>query len=168
MLCSYGCGQEAKFQTKAGKNICAKSPNSCPVNRGLNAKKTAETYAAGRVSVFRTLPIDKSRKNWRKGKIEKPEFIWGGKGNHKSYLIKIRGHKCECCKNSEWMNTPITLELEHVDGHKQNNNEDNLKLLCPNCHSLTPTWRRKKSALVGKLEKSPDLDSGEFAGSSPA
>ena len=37
ILCQYGCGQEAKFQTKAGKKICSKSPNQCPVNRKKNS-----------------------------------------------------------------------------------------------------------------------------------
>lgn len=33
------------------------------------------------------------------------------------------------------------LEIEHIDGDYQNNNEENLILLCPNCHSLTPTYK---------------------------
>lgn len=65
----------------------------------------------------------------------------------KPHLIKERGHQCEECKLEEWLNKPITLEVEHVDGNTCNNNLDNLKLLCPNCHSYTPTWRRKKSSL---------------------
>ena len=39
---------------------------------------------------------------------------------------------------------PITLELEHIDGNSTNYDEDNLLLLCCNCHSQTDTWRRKK------------------------
>ena len=35
----------------------------------------------------------------------------------------------------------IPLEVEHIDGNFQNNNEDNLILLCPNCHSLTSTYK---------------------------
>lgn len=66
----------------------------------------------------------------------------------KSYLIKIRGHICESCQNSTWLSQPITLELEHIDGDRTNNCENNLKLLCPNCHSYTKTWRRRKSSLT--------------------
>ena len=36
---------------------------------------------------------------------------------------------------------PIPLEIEHKDGNHQNNVRDNLEALCPNCHSLTDTWR---------------------------
>ena len=65
----------------------------------------------------------------------------------KRHLIQDRGHSCETCFNTSWNNLPITLELEHVDGDVNNNETTNLKLLCPNCHSQTPTWRRRKSAL---------------------
>lgn len=61
----------------------------------------------------------------------------------KKKLIRDRGHQCERCRNTEWLEEPIVLELEHVDGDNQNNVESNLLLLCPNCHSLTPTWKNK-------------------------
>ena len=35
----------------------------------------------------------------------------------------------------------IPLEVEHIDGNFMNNNEENLTLLCPNCHSLTSTYK---------------------------
>ena len=35
----------------------------------------------------------------------------------------------------------IPLEIEHKDGNYANNSEDNLELLCPNCHSLTATYK---------------------------
>ncbi len=63
------------------------------------------------------------------------------KASIKLRLIKERTHKCENCNLSTWLNEKIVLELEHVDGNRHNNSRDNLKLLCPNCHSLTPTWR---------------------------
>jgi len=33
------------------------------------------------------------------------------------------------------------LEIDHIDGDSENNREQNLRLLCPNCHSLTSTWK---------------------------
>lgn len=47
IYCEYGCGQEAKFQTKPGKNICAKSCNSCPVNKKKNSDKKLLAYKEG-------------------------------------------------------------------------------------------------------------------------
>ena len=61
----------------------------------------------------------------------------------KWYLINSRGEKCELCGwgevNPHTGNIPI--ELEHKDGDFRNNCIDNLCLLCPNCHSLTATYK---------------------------
>tara|TARA_R110000868_G_scaffold322391_9_gene583326 strand:+ start:4578 stop:5006 length:429 start_codon:yes stop_codon:yes gene_type:complete len=64
--------------------------------------------------------------------------------NFKKHLVKIKGHSCEECKITEWNKKQLTLELDHVDGNRTNNNLENLKLLCPNCHSQTRTWRNRK------------------------
>ena len=58
-------------------------------------------------------------------------------------LINERGHKCECCGLSNWLNNPITLELHHIDGDKLNFTKNNLQLLCPNCHSCTDNYGAK-------------------------
>ena len=62
--------------------------------------------------------------------------------SYRNYLIYKHGCKCMKCGWSE-MN-PVTglipIQLEHIDGNSTNNSLSNLKLLCPNCHSLTPTF----------------------------
>ena len=50
---------------------------------------------------------------------------------------------CSHCTNTTWLGAPIPLELDHKDGDSQNNCITNLRLLCPNCHALTPTYRGK-------------------------
>ena len=61
----------------------------------------------------------------------------------KWYLIKLYGEKCmECGWNKLNIYTnKIPIELEHIDGDFTNNKIENLKLLCPNCHSLTSTYK---------------------------
>lgn len=57
-------------------------------------------------------------------------------------------HQCSNCKLEMWLDKPIPLELDHIDGNYSNNNLSNLRLLCPNCHTFTPTYRRRKSSLA--------------------
>ena len=61
----------------------------------------------------------------------------------KSRLIRQRGHRCEGCQLSEWMGQVIPLDLDHCDGNPENNADSDLRLLCPNCHALTPTYKAK-------------------------
>ena len=61
----------------------------------------------------------------------------------KTYLFDKYNNKCAKCgwgKVNKFTNR-IPLEIEHIDGNYQNNKEDNLILLCPNCHSLTSTYK---------------------------
>ena len=60
----------------------------------------------------------------------------------KNYLLSIK-HECWECGIIEWNGKPITLELDHVDGDGFNHHIDNLRLLCPNCHSQTDTYRNR-------------------------
>ena len=61
----------------------------------------------------------------------------------KRYLIEQRGYACEICGLSTWLENDITLECDHIDGNHANNVPLNLRLLCPNCHSQTPTYKAK-------------------------
>jgi len=67
--------------------------------------------------------------------------------NHKLklHLIKnnIKENCCENCRLTQWLGNQISLELHHIDGNNQNNDISNIKLLCPNCHSLTHNYRGK-------------------------
>jgi len=60
----------------------------------------------------------------------------------KFLLIRLRGPKCEKCN---WSGThPVTgrtiIQLDHINGDAANNHISNLRLLCPNCHAMTPTF----------------------------
>ena len=54
------------------------------------------------------------------------------------------------CGIDTWQGFAIILELDHIDGNSENNGEQNLRCLCPNCHSQTPTYKAKN---IGKGRK---------------
>lgn len=80
----------------------------------------------------------------------------------KKIISERKGYRCSFCgNNGKWRRKHLVLQLDHVDGDKMNASVDNLRLLCPNCHSQTPTWGIKNHgrANIGvcrTLEKSGD------------
>lgn len=60
----------------------------------------------------------------------------------KKYLLS-KGAECSICKLMTWNGSQITLELDHIDGKHDNKELTNLRLICPNCHSQTPTYKSK-------------------------
>jgi hypothetical protein len=55
-------------------------------------------------------------------------------------LTYIKGYHCECCGISEWNGKSIILQVDHKNGLANDNNIDNLRLICPNCHSQSDTF----------------------------
>lgn len=72
-----------------------------------------------------------------------------GKSACKRYVVETRGYICEECGISDWNKKPLILQLDHIDGNNKNHCLENLKLLCPNCHTQTPTWGKKHRASIG-------------------
>ena len=89
--------------------------------------------------------------------FEYKQYIYNGKNNKanglkgeyqisnhiKTYLFNKYENKCAICGWGEInkYTNKIPLEVEHIDGNYRNNLEENLILLCPNCHSLTATYK---------------------------
>lgn len=81
---------------------------------------------------------------WNKNNFDYSRFTKGNAikiANALPALVALRGHKCECCKLSEWLEEQIPLEIHHLDGDHLNNELENLQLLCPNCHAQTDNYK---------------------------
>jgi hypothetical protein len=55
--------------------------------------------------------------------------------------------RCASCGLEQWLGKAIPLELDHIDGDRENNELPNLRIVCPNCHALTPTYRGRNKRL---------------------
>ena len=64
------------------------------------------------------------------------------RGALKRRLFKagLKKNECETCGLSEWLGKPITIHIDHKNGSSWDHRLENLRMLCPNCHSQTPTY----------------------------
>ena len=60
-------------------------------------------------------------------------------------------YKCDICGVTEWNGKTLSLELDHINGKNNDNRLENLRFLCPNCHSQTSTYGSKNKQLNSKV-----------------
>lgn len=68
----------------------------------------------------------------------------------------LKHRECEECGITEWCGKPAPLQLDHHDGDRRNNLLENLRILCANCHALTPTFCGKNVSRLRRSEMITD------------
>jgi 5-methylcytosine-specific restriction endonuclease McrA len=127
------------------RKICNESKSMADASKFLNMHFTTFKRWAIKLDCYNTNQCGKG--------IQKPlKHYENTKRTHhvknKLWSLGLKQKVCEVCGIiDEYNGKPLTLEIHHIDGNKKNNVLENLQILCPNCHSQTETYRRKKSSL---------------------
>ena len=89
----------------------------------------------------------KCEKRWPFEEIFKKDSGYCGGGSQlkkKLYDKGLKGEVCESCMiGPNWNNKGLVLQLDHINGVHNDNRIENLRILCPNCHSQTDTFCAK-------------------------
>ena len=137
-FCKF-CNTELSFEYR--NNAFCNSSCSAKLNN-KNKKKEKLCFSCGKQIVAKNkyCSLSCQHDKARKDAIEKGTI---SSISAKTYLIKLYGAKCMDCGWNKVNPTTnlVPIELEHIDGNSENNDLSNLKLLCPCCHSLTPTYK---------------------------
>ena len=71
---------------------------------------------------------------------------------------KIFKNECSICGISEWNNKKISMQLDHINGDSSDHKKENLRFLCPNCHSQTETYCGKNKMVQNeRIELSTEV-----------
>lgn len=113
-------------------------PNKTCLTCGGRLPRSTYTYCSRKC--YRRPPQDQIK-----------DWLLGGSGVQRdgvllsairNYILEKHNYQCEICKWGEVNHNTgkIPVQIHHKDGNSRNNREENLQVLCPNCHSLTPSF----------------------------
>jgi 5-methylcytosine-specific restriction endonuclease McrA len=134
---------------------------SC-ANKRTHSPETKQKISRGvtRTGAVRGPLSSESLTKWKKSISAHYERLYQSKtfdelgfGQQRRRIIEEQNGCCADCGISEWKSKPIILEIDHKDGNNQNNSRENLWAICPNCHSVTESWRgRNKPRFNGEVK----------------
>ena len=128
IFCSRSCANSRTWSDETNLKRSITSKSISPWNKGLS---TGVNEA--RNESIRLARSEQTRDKFLSGSISERSSI-------RKHLTREHGYYCAICNISEWQEQKITLQVDHIDGNAGNNKPENLRLICPNCHSQTKTF----------------------------
>lgn len=141
----------AKYDITHFTNVIATSTtfqevkDRVPIESENSYARTIARFAA-----LHSIPTEHLQRNV--GKFDSDVFFSERKCSRSSIKRRILDedlipYECETCEATEWQGVKLHLDLDHINGNPNDHRLENLRFLCPNCHSITPTYRWKNRKL---------------------
>jgi len=145
---------EKRISDKEFIEVCNSSLTMMEASKKLNCHFNSFKRRAVKLNCYRKNQGSKGRLKPKVegcGKISLKEILEGKHPQYQTFKLKnrllsqnIKQNVCESCNvGPVWNNKPLNCELDHIDGDSSNHLLSNLRMLCPNCHSQTETFRSK-------------------------
>ena len=134
------CGKDIPYESRANK-FCNQSCSASYNNQGVTRHIRRSRYCScGNPKVLQNKYCADCIEKHVYNKVTSLEHAKNDK-IRKRIILEQRGNRCEVCGLDTWLGKPIPIELDHIDGDADNNSETNLRLICPNCHAQTATYK---------------------------
>lgn len=148
-LACAGCAKPLPYEKRRHKH-CSRSCAALHIHRLNGRERNCEscgTRLKSRQRITCSYKCSNDRKysryieRWKRGEVAGGS--WRSVSGHvKRWLIETYGERCQRCnwRDRHPVTKRVPLQADHKDGNPENHSPNNLQLLCPNCHSLTPNF----------------------------
>jgi hypothetical protein len=138
-----------KYDENEVLKVCQESDSMAKAASKLNIHMNTFRRIAKKIGCYKPNQAGKGIKKTTKS-IPLSDILEGLHPDYQTFKLKnrlfkesIKSNKCELCGIDKWMGESLKCELDHIDGDSRNHDILNLRILCPNCHSQTETFRAK-------------------------